>query len=307
MFFYVWGAHFIGCRQPQCVPFLLADKNPVQFSSTCRVALKCNQNPNPKTEPSFQGQLWRGVCWLSCVHIPYTIAVPLSLRLMQDCLSLENKLDCHGATNLVLKADNNSQSSMGYVLTGHVPVKQSTPVYTLCCQNWHPYHPDQTVRHGSGSWRTRHSRLCITLSPDPASFKSHALSVTTSPPNHLISSLTMHSLISLQVLPLMAASYERLRRTGYCTEPKAFWRSWPADLPDFSFLRAPSSISSEQKGTSSNVFSFSRNLTRIWSTCSFAPDRTGNCSSLDPPRSLKSFSQVARMVSGSNSLTLQLH
>ena len=31
MFFYVWGAHFKGCRQPQCVPFLLADK--IQFSS----------------------------------------------------------------------------------------------------------------------------------------------------------------------------------------------------------------------------------------------------------------------------------
>ena len=31
MFFYVWGAHFIGCCQPQCVPFLLADK--IQFSS----------------------------------------------------------------------------------------------------------------------------------------------------------------------------------------------------------------------------------------------------------------------------------
>ena len=31
MFFYVWGAHFIGCRQPQCVPILLADK--IQFSS----------------------------------------------------------------------------------------------------------------------------------------------------------------------------------------------------------------------------------------------------------------------------------
>ena len=52
------------------------------------------------------------------------------------------------------------------------------------------------------------------------------------------------------------------------------------------------------KETSSNVSSFSRDLTRIWFTCSFAPDRIGNCSSLDLPRSLKCFFQVARMVSG---------
>jgi len=35
MFFYVWGAHFIGCRQPQCVPILLADK----FSSVLTTSL----------------------------------------------------------------------------------------------------------------------------------------------------------------------------------------------------------------------------------------------------------------------------
>ena len=52
------------------------------------------------------------------------------------------------------------------------------------------------------------------------------------------------------------------------------------------------------KETSSNVSSFSRDLTRIWFTCSFAPDRIGNGSSLDLPRSLKCFFQVARMVSG---------
>ena len=34
-------------------------------------ALSRSQNPNPKTEPSLQGQLWRGVHWLSYVHIPY--------------------------------------------------------------------------------------------------------------------------------------------------------------------------------------------------------------------------------------------
>ena len=57
------------------------------------MALSRSQNPNPKTKPSFQDQLWS--YWLSYVHIS------LSLRLMQECLSLENKLDCHGTTDLV--------------------------------------------------------------------------------------------------------------------------------------------------------------------------------------------------------------
>ena len=36
-----------------------------------------------------------------------------SLRLIQECLSLENKLDCHGVTDTVLKADNNPQGLQG--------------------------------------------------------------------------------------------------------------------------------------------------------------------------------------------------
>ena len=47
------------------------------------------------------------------MYTSLTIADPLSLRLMQECLSLENKLDCQGATNLVLKADINSQGLWG--------------------------------------------------------------------------------------------------------------------------------------------------------------------------------------------------
>ena len=38
---------------------------------------------------------------------------PLSLRLIQECQSLENKLDCRGVTDLVLEADNNSQGLRG--------------------------------------------------------------------------------------------------------------------------------------------------------------------------------------------------
>ena len=48
-----------------------------------------------------------------------------------------------------------------------------------------------------------HCRLCIALSPDPASVKSRALSVTTTPPNHLISntsSLVIHTLSLLSLL-----------------------------------------------------------------------------------------------------------
>ena len=47
------------------------------------------------------------------MYTSLTIVDPSSLRLVQECLSLENKLDCHGATNLVLKADNNSQGLRG--------------------------------------------------------------------------------------------------------------------------------------------------------------------------------------------------
>ena len=48
-----------------------------------------------------------------CMYTSLTIADPLSLRLMQECLSLESKLNCHGATDLVLKTDNNSQDLRG--------------------------------------------------------------------------------------------------------------------------------------------------------------------------------------------------
>ena len=47
------------------------------------------------------------------MYTSLTIADPLSLRLVQECLSLESKLNCHGATDLVLKTDNNSQDLRG--------------------------------------------------------------------------------------------------------------------------------------------------------------------------------------------------
>ena len=47
------------------------------------------------------------------VQLVLAVANPQSLRLIQESLSLENKLDCHGATDLVLKADNNPQGLRG--------------------------------------------------------------------------------------------------------------------------------------------------------------------------------------------------
>ena len=40
------------------------------------------------------------------MYTSLAIADPLSLTLVQKCLSLEDKLDCHGVIDLVLKADN---------------------------------------------------------------------------------------------------------------------------------------------------------------------------------------------------------
>ena len=48
-----------------------------------------------------------------CIHLWRAIGNPQSLRLVQECLSLENMLDCHGVTDLVLKADNNPQGLRG--------------------------------------------------------------------------------------------------------------------------------------------------------------------------------------------------
>jgi len=47
--------------------------------------------------------------WLPHVHIPGS-PKPQSLRFKQGCLSLEDKLDCHGVIELVLGANANSQS-----------------------------------------------------------------------------------------------------------------------------------------------------------------------------------------------------
>ena len=66
-------------------------------------ALSRSQNPNPKTEPSLQGQLWRGVYRLSNVHIPYNCwpSVSQTGAEMPITVSLENKLTTNvSQTNL---------------------------------------------------------------------------------------------------------------------------------------------------------------------------------------------------------------
>ena len=130
------------------------------------------------------------------MYIFLTIADPLqSLRLMQEGLSLESKLNCHGATDLVLKTDNNSQDLRGIKklvfeldwkaclseASQHLSTSLATKIAThttwpkLWDMAWIMAHKAQL-----------HCRLYIVLSPDPAAVKSHVLSVTITPPNHLI-------------------------------------------------------------------------------------------------------------------------
>ena len=60
------------------------------------------------------------------MYTSLVVANPQSLRLIQECLSLENKLDCHSVTNLVLKANNNPQGLRGIkkLILDTVSVKQ---------------------------------------------------------------------------------------------------------------------------------------------------------------------------------------
>ena len=146
------------------------------------------------------------------MYTSLTIADPLSLRLVQECLSLESKLDCHGATDLVLKTDNNSQDLRGIKklvlsLTGKpVSVKQvNVRVHPLL-----PKLPLIPLGPNCGTWlwimahkAQLHCRLCIALSPDPASVKSHALSATTTPPNHPILNTLSLAIHPLSVLSLL--------------------------------------------------------------------------------------------------------
>ena len=51
------------------------------------------------------------------MYTSLAVANPQSLRLIQKCLSLENKLDCHGATDLALKANNNPHYRLSTALS----------------------------------------------------------------------------------------------------------------------------------------------------------------------------------------------
>ena len=96
-----------------------------------------------------------------------TIADPLSLRLVQGYLSLESKLNCHGATDLVLKTDKNSQDLRGIkklvfesdwkaCLSGasqHLSTSLAAKIATHT--TWPKLY--LYVGHGPGSWCTRHS------------------------------------------------------------------------------------------------------------------------------------------------------
>ena len=60
------------------------------------------------------------------MYTSLSVANPQSLRLIQERLLLENKLDCHSVTNLVLKANNNPQGLRGIkkLILDTVSVKQ---------------------------------------------------------------------------------------------------------------------------------------------------------------------------------------
>ena len=50
---------------------------------------------------------------MAVMYTSLAVANPQSLRFIQECVLLENKLECHGVTDLVLKADNNPQDLRG--------------------------------------------------------------------------------------------------------------------------------------------------------------------------------------------------
>ena len=147
------------------------------------------------------------------MYTSLTIADPLSLRLVQECLSLESKLDCHGATDLVLKTDNNSQDLRGIkklilesdwkACLSEASQHQST--YPLL-----PKLPLIPLGPNCLTWvwimahkAQLHCRLCIALSSDPVSVKSHALSATTTSLNHLILNTLSAVIHPLSVLSLL--------------------------------------------------------------------------------------------------------
>ena len=93
-----------------------------------------------------------------------TIADPLSLRLVQGYLSLESKLNCHSATDLVLKTDNNSQDLRGIkklvfesdwkaCLSGASQHLSTSLAAKIATHTTWPKLWDMAL----GSWRTRHS------------------------------------------------------------------------------------------------------------------------------------------------------
>ena len=105
------------------------------------------------------------------MYTSLTIADPLFLRLIQECLSLENRLGCHGATDLVLKTDNNSQGLQGIKKL----VFESDWKACLSEASQHPLLPKlPLISPGPNCgtwvwimahWAQLHYRLCIPLSP----------------------------------------------------------------------------------------------------------------------------------------------
>ena len=73
-----------------------------------------------------------------------------------------------------------------------------------------------------------HCRLCIALSPDPASVKSHALSATTTSPNHLISntsSLVIHPVTSEFIVELLIRESTDILHAKNFLYPVSSWSS----------------------------------------------------------------------------------
>ena len=131
------------------------------------------------------------------MYTSLAVANPQSLRLIQECLSLENKLDCHSVTDLVLKADNNTQGLWGIkklildtdwkACLSEASQHQSTSLAAQIAT--HTTWPKLWDMHGSGSWRTRHTAALQALyrTLTRTSFgEKPALFVITSPPNYLI-------------------------------------------------------------------------------------------------------------------------
>jgi len=130
------------------------------------------------------------------MYTSLAVANPQSLRLIQECLSLENKLDCYGVTDLVLKANNNPQGRLQGIKKLILNTDWKSVSVKQVDTRAHPLLPKSPLTPpGPNCWTwlwimahkaQLHYRLSTALSPDPALVKSHALFAITSLPNYLI-------------------------------------------------------------------------------------------------------------------------